>query len=201
MSVDYFDDEFLEKIPSIAPDLMFVEENQQQQQQQVDSVASSSTLPQLAIRLDEKDDIIVTDDKPSSELEILSSQTDEILIEVDNTEPITPQEEQPPDEIVLEEVLENIKEEVEEEPIVLTGQHKENLLNFIIDDHAYARPFPDIKEETQTTYSPITTILKLHPKDLPPKKKYKKRGSKGKPVNEDDVDITAVDKPDDMLVK
>ena len=143
MSVDYFDDEFLEKIPSIAPDLMFVEETNQQQQQQVESIASSSSLTQqLAITFEEKDNIIVTDDKPSSELEISSSQLDENLIDVDNTEPVILQHEQQSDKILLQEVLNNIKDEVKEEPIVLTALNKENLLNFIIDDHAYAQPFP-----------------------------------------------------------
>lgn len=185
MSLDYFDDEFMEGIPSIAPDLMFVEET------------NPTTLPVLQSEDKEEDKKECKQIEEEVLTEVIDDPELESSIEVDNLDvskdidsPLPP---------------ESVKEETPEESlIVLTNEDKETLLNFIIDDHSYARPYPEIsvkKEENTVVYSPVSSILKLHPRDLPPKKKYKKRGQKNKLMSEDDVDVVSVDKPDELLVK
>ena len=69
MSFDYFDDEFLEKIPSIAPDLMFSEEsaNQQKNEQKTRLIEETKKI----------DETILEDD---AELEITVEQGDVLVM-------------------------------------------------------------------------------------------------------------------------
>lgn len=186
MSFDYFDDEFLEKIPSIAPDLMFSEEsaNQQKNEQKTRLIEETKKI----------DETILEDD---AELEITVEQGD-VLVDVDDSEPNTPKLEIPIESTTVSNENTNT-EQLSNKTISFSAVDKESLLNFIIDDHAYALPFGPVKQEDDITC--ITSVLKLHPKDLPAKKKYRKRGDQGKPLNDDEIDVVSVDKPDEMLVR
>ena len=90
-------------------------------------------------------------------------------------------------------------------PVVLKKHDRESLLQFVLDDHSYARPYPILPSGNNKCMTPHT-VLKLHPKDFPPKKKYRRRLVKQKTntVNSDDdneIDVMTVDKPDDLLVR
>ena len=180
MSFDYFDDEFLEKIPSIAPDLMFAEESANQQK--------NDQKTRLAEETKKTEETILED----AELEITVEQG-EVLVDVDDSQPNTPKLESPIESTTISN--ESISTEPSSnETISLSTVDKESLLNFIIDDHAYALPFGPDKLEDEISCT--TSVLKLHPKDLPAKKKYQ-----GKSSNDNDIDIVSVDKPEEMLVR
>ncbi|XP_066936298.1 uncharacterized protein [Clytia hemisphaerica] len=219
--VDYFDDEFLEKIPSIAPDLMFVEESANQQQtpkkSQPREIEKSTTekiekerrekgkiekekstqeqLNKLQIKeesIQEKLQNIESD----QDLEILLEQDEEIIVDIDTDDlPSTKLENSfntEKDVKVEEETQENVQE-MPDPMFTLTSKDKENLLNFIIDDHSYARPFSLSKDENENIGIATASILKLVPINKTKGKKTTK--------NDGDIDIMSVDKPESPLVK
>lgn len=198
MSVDYFDDEFLEKIPSIAPDLMFVEENAANQQQQ-SNTHKSHQAPNITSGTKK----VIVDDLGINELmEITVEPHEEVLIDVDDSEPNSPKLDSPIDIIGIKDSNESA--ELSKEPITLTTLDKESLLNFIIDDHSYARPFGPVKDEDRDAFSCTTSLLKLHPRDLLPKKIDKDEAEIKTGDNEDVddvIDVIGVEKPKELLIR
>ena len=206
--VDYFDDEFLEKIPSIAPDLMFVDEaaNQQQTPQKSqpvekekakEKIKKEESAQEQLEKLQVKDESIqekLENIQSEEDLEILLEQDEEIIVDIDTNEVPPTKLESSFDTEKDVQVEVDTQEAVQETPapmFSLTSEDKENLLNFIIDDHAYARPFSLSKDENENIGICSTSILKLVPINK----------TKNKKKHDGDIDILSVDKPESPLVK
>ena len=86
----------------------------------------------------------------------------------------------------------------------ITPLDRETLLHLVLDDHAYAKPYPVLSTANNKSVTP-QTILKLHSTDSPVKRKYKRNQSKyqshGSEDDDDDIDVVTVDAADDYVVK
>lgn len=85
----------------------------------------------------------------------------------------------------------------------LTLTDREALLNFVLDDHAYAKPYPILTTTNNKCLTP-QTVLTLHHSDVDQKKKFKRNESKFQsPGSEDEceIDVLSVDEPNDYVVK
>lgn len=82
----------------------------------------------------------------------------------------------------------------------LTPLDRNVIIQFVFDDHAYAKPYPILSTSNNKSLTP-RTVLRLHSKDLAPKKKSKKKVKQISFDSEDDVDVVSVNKTDDLLIK